>query len=71
MRPGASPNSPFSFRMGQCGTDAPGAGGTDGNNVVINPPVYTAPDGTQFTEFSDPNKETFILRLTLKGLKQF
>lgn len=63
MRPGASPNSPFSFRMGQCDNAAPGA---NGNNVVINPPVYTAPDGTQFTEFSDPNKETFILRLARK-----
>ncbi|KAL1518273.1 hypothetical protein ABEB36_001918 [Hypothenemus hampei] len=61
MRPGASPNVPFSFKMGQCGDSAP-----SGNNVVVNPPVYTAPDGTQFTEFSDPNKETFILRIGKK-----
>lgn len=61
MRPGTNPSSPFSFRMGQWG-DTPGGAGPGGNNVVVNPPVSVAPDGTQFTEFSDPNKETFILR---------
>ncbi|ENN75523.1 hypothetical protein D910_10302 [Dendroctonus ponderosae] len=66
MRPGASPNSPFSFKMGQCG-DSPPVGGSNGNNIVVNPPVHTAPDGTQFTEFSDPNKETFILRIGKKS----
>ncbi|XP_050305122.1 uncharacterized protein LOC126742510 [Anthonomus grandis grandis] len=64
MRPGVAPNSPFSFRMGQ-GGDAPYGGA--GNNVIVNPPVCTAADGTQFTEFSDPNKETFILRIGKKS----
>lgn len=62
MRPGVqqgNENLPFSFRMGKCG-DAEG-------NVVVNPPVSLAPDGTQLTEFSDPNKERFILRIGKKS----
>lgn len=62
MRPGVqqgNENLPFSFRMGKCG-DGEG-------NVVVNPPVSLAPDGTQFTEFSDPNKERFILRIGKKS----
>ncbi|XP_030752833.1 uncharacterized protein LOC115879917 [Sitophilus oryzae] len=64
MRPGVPGNSPFSFRMGQHG-DSGGYG--QGGNVVVNPPVCTSPDGTQFTEFSDPNKEMFILRIGKKS----
>lgn len=62
MRPGVqqgNENLPFSFRMGKCG-DGEG-------NVVVNPPVSMTPDGTQFTEFSDPNKERFILRIGKKS----
>lgn len=62
MRPGVqqgNDNHPFSFRMGKCGN---GEG-----NVVVNPPTSLAPDGTQFTEFSDPNKERFILRIGKKS----
>ncbi|CAH1119625.1 unnamed protein product [Phaedon cochleariae] len=63
MRPGiqqGNQNLPFSFRMG-------GRPGQADNNVVVNPPVATAPDGTQFTEFSDPNKEMFVLRIGKKS----
>nr|XP_023028347.1 uncharacterized protein LOC111516411 [Leptinotarsa decemlineata] len=63
MRPGVTQgnqNMPFAFKMG-------GSGANNGNNVVVNPPVATSPDGTQFTEFSDPNKELFILRIGKKS----
>lgn len=62
MRPGVQQGReevPFAFKMGKTGNP-------DGN-VVVNPPVATAPDGTKFTEFSDPNKELFILRVGKKS----
>ncbi|XP_060520121.1 uncharacterized protein LOC132698197 [Cylas formicarius] len=62
IRPGAPPDRPFSIKVGQQGE---GAGGDNG--VVVNPPVYTTADGAQFTEFSDPNKEMFVLRIGKKS----
>nr|CAH7754756.1 unnamed protein product [Callosobruchus chinensis] len=59
--PQGNNNMPFAFRMDDSG-DGGGAG-----NVTVNPPVCTAPDGTQLTEFSDPNKERFILRIGKKS----
>ncbi|KAJ8919890.1 hypothetical protein NQ315_006419 [Exocentrus adspersus] len=62
MRPGMHNNNqdlPFSFKMGKSDNT--------GNNVTVNPPVATAPDGTKFTEFSDPNKEIFVLRVGKKS----
>mgnify|MGYP005985911079 FL=1 len=63
MRPGVQQgdkNLPFSFKMG-------GAGCAPDNNVVVNPPVCTRPDGTKFTEITDPNKEMFVLRIGKKS----
>ncbi|KAF2893375.1 hypothetical protein ILUMI_12769 [Ignelater luminosus] len=65
MRPpcadaGGASNQPFSFKMGGCGTAAQ-------NNVTVVPPTCTAPDGTQYTELSDPNKDVFILRIGKKS----
>lgn len=63
VRPGVQQgnrDTPFSIRMGK-------SGGCPDNNVTVNPPVATAPDGTKFTEFSDPNKELFILRVGKKS----
>ncbi|RZC38010.1 DUF4497 domain containing protein [Asbolus verrucosus] len=53
-------NLPFSFKMG-------GAGFPPNNNVVVNPPVCTRPDGTKCVEISDPNKEMFVLRIGKKS----
>lgn len=63
MMPGVrqgNENLPFSFRMGKCGDG-------EGGGVIVNPPVSLAPDGTQFTEFSDPSKERFVLRIGKKS----
>ncbi|XP_064215052.1 uncharacterized protein LOC103313005 [Tribolium castaneum] len=63
VRPGiqqGDKNLPFSFKMS-------GAGASPNNNVIINPPVCTKPDGTKFTEITDPNKEMFVLRIGKKS----
>lgn len=64
MRPGVPTGGqqqpPFSFKMSGCGR------ATD-NNVVVVPPCSTAPDGTKYTEISDPNKDVFILRIGKKS----
>lgn len=63
IRPGVKQGNqvmPFNFKMGK-------AGAGSGGNVIVNPPVCTSPDGTQFTEFSDPDKEMFILRIGKKS----
>lgn len=52
---------PFAFKMGSTGTK--GAG----NQVVVNPPVSIGSDGAQVAEFSDPNKELFVLRIGKKS----
>ncbi|CAG9763279.1 unnamed protein product [Ceutorhynchus assimilis] len=66
LRPAGAPDTPFSFKIGDHQQPGPMMRNT-GGGVVVNPPVYTAPDGTQITEFSDPNKETFILRIGKKS----
>ncbi|XP_044253318.1 uncharacterized protein LOC123004224 [Tribolium madens] len=63
VRPGVQQgekNLPFSFKMS-------GTGASPNNNVIINPPVCTKPDGTKFTEITDPNKEMFVLRIGKKS----
>ncbi|KAK5642727.1 hypothetical protein RI129_008894 [Pyrocoelia pectoralis] len=64
MRPGynygGNPNTPFSFKLGGCGTDGQ-------NNVTVVPPVCTTADGTQYTEISDPDRDVFILRIGKKS----
>lgn len=57
---GAQQQPPFSFKMSGCGR------ATD-NNVVVVPPCSTAPDGTKYTEISDPNRDVFILRIGKKS----
>lgn len=52
-------NNPFSLRMG--------GNANASNNVTIVPPVCTAPDGTQYTEISNPDKDVFILRIGKKS----
>lgn len=53
--------NPFNLKVGDCGK------GQNNNNVIVNPPVCTAKDGTQFTEISDPDKELFLLRIGKKS----
>lgn len=53
-------NLPFAFKMS-------GQGAPANNNITINPPVCTKPDGTKYTEISDPNKEVFVLRIGKKS----
>lgn len=63
MQPGVpmgNQNLPFEFKMAGCG-------GAANNNVTVVPPVSTAPDGTQITELSDPNRDVFILRIGKKS----
>lgn len=64
MRPGVPDGTkkdvPFSFKMAGCGR-------AQDNNVVVVPPCATAPDGTQYTEISDPDRDVFILRIGKKS----
>lgn len=60
IQPGVDKNVPFSFKMGGCGAAAK-------NNVTVVPPTCTAPDGMQYTELSDPDKDVFILRIGKKS----
>lgn len=66
MRPGCNEsnvtNAPFSFKMGGCGLPS-------SNNVTVVPPVCTSPDGTQYTELSDPERDMFILKIGKKSDK--
>lgn len=59
IQPGVANNSPFSLKMG--------GNANANNNVTIVPPVCTAPDGTQYTEISNPDKDVFILRIGKKS----
>lgn len=59
LNTGGGNTSPFSLKMGGQGNAA--------NNVTIVPPVCTTPDGTQYTEISDPDKDVFILRIGKKS----
>lgn len=59
LNTGGGNTSPFSLKMG--------GNGNANNNVTIVPPVCTAPDGTQYTEISNPDKDVFILRIGKKS----
>lgn len=69
MRPGPDNKTPISFKLTSnnagCAPLTGGGGGVPGN-VTVNSPVCTAPDGTQYTEISDPNRDVFILRIGKK-----
>lgn len=56
---GGGQQTPFALKMG--------GQGCGNNNVTVVPPVCTAPDGTQYTELSDPDKDVFILRIGKKN----
>lgn len=60
VTPGVDKNTPFSFKMGGCGQAAQ-------NNVTMVPPTCTSPDGMQYTELSDPDRDVFILRIGKKS----
>lgn len=60
MQPGVEKDVPFQFKMGGCGAAAK-------TNVTVVPPTCTAPDGMQYTELSDPDREVFVLRIGKKS----
>lgn len=57
LNTGGDGRSPFNLKMG----------GNGNGNVTVVPPVCTSPDGTQYTELSDPDRDVFILRIGKKS----